>query len=84
MNTDLHSDGGQQEERERGRTRDMILELGTSLESAMWEGREGEFLHEIEALTHVWNDVATAILFFPVDVYFSNQFLQHIGGLCLD
>ena len=47
----------------------MILELGTSLESAIWEGREGEFLHEIEAHTHVWNDVATAILVFPVDVY---------------
>lgn len=62
----------------------MIVELGTSLESAMWEGREGEFLHEIEAHTHVWNDVATAILVFPVDVYFSNQFLQHIGGLCPD
>lgn len=62
----------------------MILELGTSLESAMREGREGEFLHEIEAPTHVWNDVATAILVFPVDVYFSNQFLQHIGGLCPD
>lgn len=62
----------------------MILELGTSLESAMWDGREGEFLHEIEAHTHVWNDVATAILVFLVDVYFSNQFLQHIGGLCPD
>lgn len=62
----------------------MILDLGTSLKSAMWEGREGKFLHEIEAPTHVLNDVATAILFFPVDVYFSKQFLQHIGGLCLD
>lgn len=62
----------------------MILELGTSLKSVMWEGREGKFLHEIEVHTHVWNDVATAILVFPVDVYFSNQFLQHIGGLYPD